>query len=90
MSGASKVGVSVAGGTVSGPGAEGTVFVDGVPLSLVGDLIAPHGTGTHSSAEMASGSTAVFADGIPACREGDLASCLHPVTLGSTSMFINS
>lgn len=89
MPGASKVGESIAGGLVSGPGAD-SVFIEGVPLSVVGDLIASHGVALHAAAEMVSGSTIVIADGRPACKEGDLASCGHPVTFGAFCVFINS
>lgn len=47
--GASRVLLDTAGGTILGPGAP-TVFVENAPVSLEGDLIAPHGKSPHSNA----------------------------------------
>lgn len=86
MPAASKVSESIAGGLVAGPGAD-TVLVEGLPWSVLGDLIEPHGIGTHSSAEMVEASETVFAQSIAVCRVGDLASCGHPVVNGAETVF---
>lgn len=84
-----KVGVSLAGGIITGPGGTG-VFVEGVPICVVGDAVTPHGTGPHSAATMASGSVMVFVAGIPICKEGDLATCGDALTNGAASVMVNA
>lgn len=85
MPGKGKVGISTAGGVITGPGCP-TVLVEGVPCVVVGDTVAPHGTGLHAAATMVSGSPTVFAGGKPVCREGDAASCGHLLTLGAPTV----
>lgn len=84
---AAKVGVSLAGGIIIGPGAT-TVLVEGTPLSTVGDDVTSHGVGAHAAALTASGSTTVLAEAEPACRQGDLATCGHAITNGATTVLI--
>lgn len=86
MPGAARTQKDTAGGTITGTLAP-SVFVNGVPVSVIGDPVAPHGPPPHLSPVMAQGSETVFAHGIPVCRKGDKASCGHPAT-GSSNVFI--
>ena len=81
------VGKSLVGpGTDSGPGAQ-TVFAEGSPVSLVGDLVSPHGEAPHISATIATGSDSVFAEGKPVVVQGlSKASCSHEVTTGAATV----
>lgn len=81
---------TVGGGAIIGPGAT-TVLVNGHPVAVVGDAVAPHApfTGLHNSATLASGSTTVFAEGKPVCRVGDLATCGHAIETGSPDVEAN-
>ena len=74
-----QVGVATAGGVITGPGAP-TVKARGIKVVVLGDHVAPHGTGPHAGAVMVQASMSVFAEGIPVCREGDAASCGHTLT----------
>lgn len=87
MPGISRVRADAAGGTISGPGCP-TVFVNGSPISTLGDLVTPHPPGPpHSpSPTMIQASTTVFAGGKGVVREGDLASCGHAAS-GSSNVF---
>ena len=58
--GASRVGRDSAGGVIVGTGVP-TVLVNGFPISLAGDRVAPHGKDEHQSASMTGGSTNVQA-----------------------------
>jgi len=60
------------------------VFINGKPVVRVGDVVSPHGSGSHGSAVMATGSATFSVNGIPVCRVGDLASCGHVGSPGST------
>lgn len=80
------VGVSVCGGVITGPGAV-SKLIDGSPVSLVGDSVAPHGIGPHAAAVMVEGSANLFVGGVPVCRLGDAASCGHVVTNGAANFF---
>lgn len=86
MTGVSRVGLDTAGSVIVGPGAP-TVFVNGLPGSVIGDDVAPHGPPIpHNSAKMVTASTSVFIGGKPVVRAGDLASCGHTAT-GSQNVF---
>ena len=79
MAGASRVGTDTAGGSITGPG-DSTVLVNGDPISIIGDSVASHGSGSHASATMTSGSSTVFVGGVGVVRAGDAASCGHTAT----------
>lgn len=85
MPGISRVGVDSAGGTILGPG-EPSVFVNGSPISIIGDAVASHGIAPHAAPVMVEGSSTVFAGGIGVVRQGDAASCGHTAT-GSSNVF---
>ena len=77
------------GGLITGPG-EPTVFVNGAPIALVGDLIATHGEPPHTSGSslIATGSTTVKAgpkSGFVAIAPGTV-SCGHTLSPGSTTV----
>lgn len=74
MPGVSRVGVDSAGGIITGPGVS-SVIVNGAPVSVIGDSVAPHGLGPHAGPVMVGGSGTVIAGGIGVVRAGDAASC---------------
>jgi len=76
-----------AGGKELG-GQVSTVFVDGENVIVVGDKVEPHGKSPHgpSPPTMVEGSSTVFIEGHPVCREGDKASCGHAAS-GSSTVF---
>ncbi|MBN9444380.1 PAAR domain-containing protein [Bosea sp. (in: a-proteobacteria)] len=80
MPGIALVGVDTAGGLQLGLQAPG-FRVNGHPVVVRGDIIAPHGLPPHApSPVMQQGSSNWMINGIPACREGHLASCGHSTT----------
>lgn len=70
-----------------------TVFVNGLPAAVVGDIIAPHTIGPNGApcvphtAFVMSGSTLVYVSGVPAARLGDLAD-LGTISSGSATVFM--
>lgn len=64
------------------------VFVEGTLWAVYLDPVTPHGPPPHSSPVMAEGSSFIFINDIPVCREGHLASCGHATT-GSSNMYID-
>lgn len=81
------VGRSLVGpGTDLGPGAA-TVFAEGVPVSIVGDLVSAHGEAPHTSPTIANGSATVFANGKPVVVQGlSKATCAHEVNTGAATV----
>jgi uncharacterized Zn-binding protein involved in type VI secretion len=81
------VGRSLVGpGTDLGPGAA-TVIAEGAPVSVVGDLVSPHGEPPHTSPTIISGSATVFAEGKPVVVQGlSTASCAHVVNTGAATV----
>ena len=77
-----------AGGTIIGILAP-TVFVNGINISVVGDPVESHGPLQHQGPVIATGSPNVFAHNSNVTRQGDLASCGHPVVGGSEDTFTN-
>jgi uncharacterized Zn-binding protein involved in type VI secretion len=63
-------------------GGQDFVFINGIPVVLLGDPVTPHGDGPHAGPVMVEASSFVFINGIPVCREGNAASCGH-TTSGS-------
>jgi len=65
------------------------VFVDGIPVSRVGDSYAPHAcphTSPHGASQ-AGGSPTIKVNGSPVSRIGDAISCGSVVATASTSSF---
>lgn len=77
---ATRCGLDSAGGGVIAAAGNVFVTIDGLPWAVVGDPVATHGSGPHTSATMSTGSAVVSIDGLPACRAGDLATCTHAAT----------
>lgn len=87
MYGITRVGIDTAGGLILG-GGQSFVTVQGYFWAVVGDTVAGHGESPHDSSMMIQGSSFISINGIPACREGDLASCGHTAT-GSETMKVS-
>ncbi len=68
-----------AGGTQLA-GGQSFFKVDSEPVILLGDAVAAHGLPPHASPVMATASGWMKINGIPVCRQGDIASCGHPST----------
>jgi uncharacterized Zn-binding protein involved in type VI secretion len=79
---------TVNGGAITGPGDTG--LINGVTVSVVGDLIATHpaapfGPGFHTGATVTQGSSVVKANGIPVSYIGSLCSCGHQIDAGGST-----
>lgn len=73
-------------GTDLGPGAL-TVSAEGVPVSVVGDLVSAHGVAPHTSPTIVNGSLTVFAEGKAVVVQGlSKATCAHAVTTGALTV----
>jgi uncharacterized Zn-binding protein involved in type VI secretion len=79
MADVSLVGKHAAGGTILGPGAV-TWTWDGLPISLVGDAVRPHGEPPHHAPKIATGSSWMTIDGIPVTMSMSRATCGHTAT----------
>jgi len=89
MSLAGRVGIDkFATGVILGPGAP-TVLINGVPASVLGDAIAPHGKAPHKLAKVVQSSKTVIAEGRGICGTGlAVASCGHPQSTGAPTVLI--
>jgi uncharacterized Zn-binding protein involved in type VI secretion len=75
-----RVGVSTAGGVITGPGAATVTFL-GNKVSLDGDSVAAHGTGAHVAATVVAGNnTTVYISGKLVIVDSDSATCGHNIT----------
>lgn len=74
MANVSLVGISSAGGVITG-GGQDFVKANGSDIAVIGDAVAPHGIGAHAAATMTQGSAFVKINGKAVCRAGDAASC---------------
>lgn len=91
MPNVARVGVDLVGGTgvITGPGVP-TVVVNDLPISVVGDRVAPHGEPPHTTPTIILGSPNVFAeDRQISVQNISVADCAHPVTTGSADVFAN-
>ncbi len=61
-------------------GGQGWFRVDGQPVVLLGDPVAPHGPALHLAPVMVEASVWLRLDGVPVCRAGNIASCGHATT----------
>lgn len=80
----------VNGGAIS---CSSNMLVNGLMVAKVGDPVATHPSGTggyHVGAVLATGSSIMKVNGVPVCRIGDLASCGHPIDLGSAFLQVNA
>jgi len=73
-------------GMVMGPCAV-TVFCEGMPVSLIGDSVSPHGEPPHTNSFIVNGSFTVAAEGKFVARVGSTTSCGHSVSFGAISVF---
>jgi uncharacterized Zn-binding protein involved in type VI secretion len=87
MHGISRINQDSAGGAILGA-LQDFVVVEGTLWAVQGDAVAGHGLPPHAAPVMAEGSPFVTINGIPACREGHLATCGHAAT-GSGAMRIS-
>jgi len=86
-----KVGGSLVGpGVDLGPGVP-NILVEGQPISVIGDLVAPHGEPPHSSPTIITGSGTVLASGRPVAVQGiSFASCGHSMITGAATVQIGA
>ena len=79
---ASRCNDDTAGGTIRPR--QTFVTIDGQPWAIIGSPVDPHPpcpeAPEHCAPIMATGSLLATIDGVPVCREGDLASCGHAAT----------
>lgn len=81
-----RVTQDLAGGLLTGPLVD-FVFVNKMPIAVLGTPVVSHGPATHAAATMVEGSTFVKADGIPICIVGHMASCGDALSTGSDNVF---
>lgn len=80
-----QITIATAGGVLTGPGCP-SVKVDGKIISVLGDSVQSHGSGSHVAATITSASSSVFAGGMAVVRNTDSASCGDIVTNGNTTV----
>ena len=82
-----KVSFSLVGtGLDIGPGVP-NILVEGQPISVVGDLVAPHGKPPHVVASIVSGSSTVLAAGRPITATSlSKATCGHSMVTGAPTV----
>ena len=61
-----------------------TATINGTPLAVDGDAVAPHGRGPHNSATIV-GTAGASLDGRRLVKDGDAATCGHTVAASSNS-----
>ena len=84
-----KTDANTGGGTISSV-PQSTVYANSKLLSVNGSSVTTHGTdpAVHSGATTANGSSTVFAGGTAVNRTGDVDSCTHVRTGGSSNVII--
>jgi uncharacterized Zn-binding protein involved in type VI secretion len=88
MPGIARKGSDNARGTITGPSSS-TVYADGKPVALLGDIVAGHGKAPHSNPKLVSnGAQKVLVDGKIPAKKGTQASCGHSVTPGSSTVIV--
>ena len=70
-------GSDVAGGQQTGESLQSFFMIEGLLAVVLGDVVQSHGSGAHAFPRMAQGLSWFKINGIPACRQGHLASCGH-------------
>ena len=63
-----------------------SVNVEGMPISVTGDQVSPHGEPPHASSFVTNGSSTVFAEGRPITLVGSATTCGHPIIFGSATV----
>lgn len=84
MAAVALAGLSTAGGGIVRATFDADVRIDGRVPVVVGCQVASHGTGPHAASRVSQGSGTVRVGGIALSRVGDLTSCAHPLTGGSS------
>ena len=79
--GIATVGVAKATGVILGPGVSSWT-INGNPVSVVGDAVAPHGNGAHAAATIVTGSSFMSINGKAVTVDGSKASCGCTVSNG--------
>lgn len=88
MAGIGRKNLDKAGGVIVEPCAK-TVFANYQPVSLDGDLCAPHGIPPHTRPRVVSNlSPTVIAEGLNVVKEGSVATCGHTVIPGSPDVIV--
>ena len=84
-----KTDANAGGGTISST-AQSTVYANSKLISVNGSTVTTHGTNpnVHAGVTTANGSSTVFAGGIAINRTGDVDSCTHTRTGGSSDVFV--
>ena len=87
MPGVARVGIDAfLTGVIVGPGIP-NVLVNGLPISVIGDKIAPHGKPPHTNPTVITGSPTVFAGGRPITVQAiSSATCMHKCTKASINV----
>ena len=67
---------------------QGTVYANGLLVSVDGSKVEEHDTGEHNHPETANGSPTVFIGGIPVNRQGDADTCEDERAEGSPDVFV--
>ena len=66
-----------------------SVIGEGRPIATLGDIVSTHGDAPHIGASIVAGCSAtVLAEGQPVAMVGSTATCMHPVTMGSFTVFV--
>jgi uncharacterized Zn-binding protein involved in type VI secretion len=80
---------STAGGGILQPNIDHGVRIGGKLIAVVGTQVASHGTSPHVTAVIQEGSSNIKCGVYRAAREGDYASCGHPIINGAFTAFGN-
>jgi uncharacterized Zn-binding protein involved in type VI secretion len=80
------VGTSTAGGGALLGNIDANVRINGRIPAVVGTRVASHGTGPHAASTVTQGNAKVLVGGKPLSRAGDLTSCAHPISGGSSDV----
>lgn len=83
-----RLGDLVSAGIILGPCAIRTK-INALPVSLIGDMVSPHGEPPHTTPVITTGTTRTLIEGRGVSVVGvSIASCMHPVSTGSPNTFM--
>lgn len=63
------------------------VFINGIPVALLGDLIMPHGIGLHASSMIVTGTPNVFINGRPIATLISQTTCSDTIITNQYTVF---
>jgi uncharacterized Zn-binding protein involved in type VI secretion len=86
MSAVALAGTSTAGGGALLGNIDAKVRINDRIPAVVGTRVASHGTGPHAASTVAQGNPKVLVGGNPIARAGDLTSCAHAISGGSSNV----